>query len=116
MPAWPETLPNFLAAGYERAPGPSGERFQPDRGPAKQRLTTRAAPWQLSFQLKCTKAQRDAFWEFWRDDCKRGALSFTMTDPVEEDEASFSFLIDQAPRESFAKPYYMISFPMERLP
>lgn len=115
MAEWPSSLPNFLEEGYGLAPQPGGVRFQPERGPAKQRLTTRAAPWDMTLTLKLTKAQRDDFWDFWQEDCRRGALSFAMDDPIDGAPSTFRFIIGQEPRESRRKPYFIIAFPLERL-
>src|SRR6185295_11740284 len=99
MPAWPENL-KLLEEGYGFAPQPGGVRFSPERGPAKQRLTTRAAPSDETYAGKWTLEDRDAFWTFWKDDCKRGAISFTMDDPFSGDSAEFRFVIGQEPREA----------------
>lgn len=115
MPGWPDTLPKFKAEGYGRAPQPAGVRFQPERGPAKQRRTTRAAPWNNTFQLELTAAQLAIFWAFWEDDCASGALSFTMNDPITGAEHDWRFIIDQPPQESLAPPWHVISFSLERL-
>lgn len=115
MPTWPATL-NLLEEGYGRAPQAGGVRFQPERGPAKQRRTTRAAPWDETYVGRWTLEQRDAFWSFWAEDCQRGALSFTMDDPFSGEEAEFRFIIGQEPRESRRKPWFIVAFPLERLP
>lgn len=116
MTAWPEALPPFTAEGYGRKPQPGGVRFAPDRGPAKQRLTSRASPWDVTYRLELTYAQRQAFWAFWEDDCKRGALDFTMADPIGGGTKTWRFIIGAEPSETITTPYFVVTFQAELLP
>lgn len=118
LPVWPAALPPFDAAAYTRTPGPSGARFEPDRGPAKQRQLTRAAPWvlQLQLSLSTATAHRATFWTFWRDTLARGSLAFTMADPVEGGSYSWRFVVGAEPQERLEIPFWVLAFPLERLP
>lgn len=112
---WPATLPPFAAAGYQRQPGRSGVRFEPELGPAKQHRRTRAAPQRLQLQLFLTAAQRATFWTFFETTCAAGALSFTLVDPVEGTSHTWQFDVDARPVETLDPPDFVLTFPLDRL-
>jgi hypothetical protein len=84
MPAWP------FVDGSARAPRVGSwtvqpieivAEFKPEQGPERTRRKTTGTKHACSGSFIMTKAQRNVLEAFWRDDCKRGALTFTMRDP-----------------------------------
>jgi hypothetical protein len=55
--------------------------FKPEQGPERTRRKTTGTKHLCTGSFLVSKANRTALEAFWRDDCRRGSLTFTMRDP-----------------------------------
>lgn len=85
LAAFPASLTQLLRQGFTAAQQDNATRFTPDVGPglARRRSTSASVVTSVPLRLE-TKAQRDAFLDFFESTLQSGVLQFTMEDPVRE--------------------------------
>lgn len=94
MPVWPANL-RFcpVADSYSEEPVDVVLRTQFDAGSNKTRPRVTAAPDNISFTLpSMTRAEFAGLKQWFVNDLRRGALSFTAIHPITRVEGSFRFL------------------------
>lgn len=92
MRYWPPSLPVApLLSGLDFSPAPNIISFGTEVGAGKLRPRSTARLTHMPFVLQLTRAQRDAFVSFHRDDLSAGALRFRAEDPMDSGSATFRF-------------------------
>lgn len=113
MVAWPMGLPKPRADGAGRQAGKGAGRFETDAGPADQFATTTAVFETLTLVYRCTGAQRDAIWGFFRGDAAMGGVWFDYTNPFTLQAGAARFVVGQEPKETVAAPKFDMAVSLE---
>lgn len=79
---WPDSLPKYPSHDGFQGHFPDGSiRSQVGAGPAKVRRRFSAAVETFTWQKKLSAAQMEALYNFFKEDCAMGSLSFYMNNP-----------------------------------
>lgn len=115
-PVYPADLPPLILAEAFSAEDQDGVvRFDPTYGEPMVRLGSTAAGVQMTVAANMSASERDDFLDFWRDDCGRGSIACSMTDPENGETALFLFTKPPV-RTSFGGDNWRISTSIMRLP
>lgn len=117
MPAWPNTLPQYVAErGYSERFGDQTIETQMEAGPHKIRRRFTTQNRLFGVQIEMAPAQAAIFDAFYHEDCAGGAATFTWVHPRTRVAGTFRF---RRPAPSFrvsqSGEQVTVSFVMEML-
>jgi hypothetical protein len=115
MTAWPATLPKPLFKGFGRNPGRRASRFEPDEGPAKQRMNTTAALERVTLVYKCTVTEEASIFSFFADPAggAGGGAWFTFVQPFTGVTVNARFLAGSEPTSVDASSNFNVTVTLE---
>ena len=81
MNSWPNKLPSPLIDGYERSFLNNKKTFKSETGKSKPVLFYTNVPEEMNMSFIMSEAQRDEFFDFYKNTLRWGSQRFTMEDP-----------------------------------
>lgn len=116
MPAWPSSLPVcVLDDGYQEAPEQNVAEFATEVGPPLRRRRSSIASSMIQHSLVLDDTELQTLLDFYKDDCKDGAVAFTRTHPRDDlQEISMTFV--SPPQVTRLAPYWRVNLSLRQMP
>jgi len=116
MPSWPDALPLcVLDDGYSEQQEQNVAEFAAEVGPPLRRRRSSIATSLIEHSLILDDEEVEALLDFYRDDLKDGALSFTRTHPRDQ-VTEGSFIFTKPPVITRVSPYWRAAISLRSMP